>query len=242
MLYALSDLHSQLGDKPLEAARRLLRNGYEITPSVQRGGELITAAVKRPDAAPLRVYVKTHKTAAGLAIAGECSCHERRNCQHVAAVLLQALADEHTGRSDGPRAAPAAAPHTAASSIQVADTAPRQQLMYVLCPEGSPAMTLPVATFTAQRLPDGGYAATKHYDCAWALRAAVPPRFITPEDLEHLTALASFERDEHLNAPCLSGAEGARLLTGLLHTGRCHYRNLSGQPLTPGPTRALSFA
>ena len=235
MLYALSDLHTQLGDKSLEAARQLLQSGCEITPSVQRGGELITAAVKRPDAAPLRVYVKTHKTAAGLEIAGECSCHERRNCQHVAAVLLQALANEHTPRSRGSRAGPAAAPTQATSA------ATHQQLMYVLCPEGSPAMTLPVATFTAQRLPDGGYAATKHYDCAWALRAAVPPRFITPEDLDYLTTLATFKRDELLNAPCLSGAEGNRLLTGLLNTGRCHYRDLLGHPLTPGPSRPLSF-
>ena len=243
MLYTLHDLQTQLSDTALDAAHRLIETGCTIHPSVSRGGELITAVIQTAEARPYRVYVKTHTTATAVEFAGECSCQQRRDCLHIAAVLLQTLADEQRAcqtparsneQSTGLNAPPAGATEP--------DTAPDRRLLYVLVADSAPNAAVRINTYAVRTLPNGQYDAAKPYDCTSALRHAAPGRLITADDLALLTTLSKRQRDPRSNALCLSEAEDGPLLKRMLNTGRCHYAQLSTPPLTLSDPRALRFS
>jgi len=93
MIYTLSDLEAQFSPERLALGRRLFTKGLATAPNVQRGGELVTTVIRQSRNRALRVYVRAIRSGKRTVIAGECSCRKRHNCEHVAAVLLQALAD-----------------------------------------------------------------------------------------------------------------------------------------------------
>jgi len=93
MFPALNDIEAHITPERLNQGRQLFTDGRVTAPTIQRGGELITAVIPRAGSRPLRVYVRTIDNGNRVTIAGECSWPKKKNCEHVAAVLLQALAD-----------------------------------------------------------------------------------------------------------------------------------------------------
>ena len=229
MLFTLSDIQSQLGQVSFDEG---LHRGWEIAPTVLRGGELVTAIIQA-GAKRLRVYIKVRRNQIAVEIAGECTCPERKNCVHVAAVLLKVLADEGEGL-DG--AGPVAKNRPERDDLTASTT--NLQLLYVLCDAGN---NITLETFTARPEKNGGFSAVKFYDPSWALRGSAPSRFLTPTDIELLSSLARLERNQTTNLPCLIGAEGSRLLTRLVDIGRVYYKNLDSKALSLGEPRPLRF-
>ncbi len=240
MFYKLKDVQTNFGPGVLDEALYLIDSGPPITPMVQRGGELVTAVITNPGSKPFRVYVRVRKNKRAKEIAGECTCYERRNCKHVAAVLLKALLDAEEISDDvfdtdlSPRRG------TSKSGNYERTASVRQRLTYVLQLDDAVSDGVAVETLSARVLRSGGYGETHYYDPSSVLRGA-PPRFLSPLDRELLAELAKVELREFGYIPHLSGLTGERLLARVLETDRCYFEDLAEPPLRRGAPRRITF-
>ena len=241
MIPALNDIEAHIPPERLNQGRQLFTDGRVTAPTIQRGGELITAVIPRAGSRPLRVYVRTVDNGNGVTIAGECSCPKKKNCEHVAAVLLQALADRHALSDDGDAGPPASRGNIRGQSRDTVKTnghnAP-QALLYTLRID---ALQLLVKTSVARRLKHGGYSLMRHFEPG-RVNCLTPARFLQPVDLELLGALDRLPRASGTGIPLLDGPQSARLLEALLATGRCYLEQTEHQaPIGPGPARRIAF-
>jgi superfamily II DNA or RNA helicase len=241
MIPVLTDIEAHITPERLNQGRQLFTDGRVTAPTIQRGGELITAIIPRAGSRPLRVYVRTIDNGNGVTIAGECSCPKKKNCEHVAAVLLQALADRHALSDDGDAGPPATRGKIRGQSRDTVKTngpnAP-QALLYTLHID---ALHVLVETSVARRLKHGGYSLMRHFEPG-RVNCLTPARFLQPVDLELLGALDRLPRASGAGIPRLDGPQSARLLEALLATGRCYLEQVEHQaPLGPGPVRRLAF-
>jgi len=233
MLYSLKDLEEALGRELVARARVLADADGLESPLVQRGGELVTALIRGLGRKPLRVYVRIREQPQGVRIEGECTCSQRRNCLHVAAVLLKALEWEqpdvgspllagHEGASGtGPGAEP---PEPEAAGL------PR--LVYLLSPNLGAEPGVRIETFAVRGGLGAASREARPYTPAWALRG-VPPRFLSEADLTILRDLASKSAGERGAAPVYDGASLGRILG----TGRCQLAALTGPLLRRAGSR-----
>lgn len=241
MIPALTDIEAHITPERLNQGRQLFTDGRVTAPTIQRGGELITAVIPRAGSRPLRVYVRTIDNGNGATIAGECSCPKKKNCEHVAAVLLQALADRHALSDDWDAGSPATRGKIRGQSRDKVTTngpnAP-QALLYTLHID---AFHLLVETSVARRLKHGGYSLMRHFEPG-RVNSLTPARFLQPVDLELLGALDQLPRASGTGIPLLDGPQSARLLEALLATGRCYLEQAEHQaPLGQGPARRIAF-
>ncbi len=231
MLYSLEDLQAGLGQDVLAEGRRLADAGGLEPPNVQRGGELVTALIRGGGCHPLRVYVRVREQpGGGVRIEGECSCAVRRNCLHVAAVLVKALDWEQPRASMarlGGRGRGAAGENANPSATEL------PCLVYLLLPDAPEGVA--VETFAARRR-SSGYGEVRRYTPAWALRG-VPPRFLSGDDLAIMGRLGDLEAAT-VGRTTLGEGE---LLARMLETGRCHVGNLSEPPLQPAAPRQVQL-
>jgi len=119
MIYTQADIEAHLSPERFSTGWELFSEGRVTAPNVQRGGELITAIIPRAGGRPLRVYVRTRHAQDSVTINGECSCGKKTNCEHVAAVMLQALADQQALPGAAPVARNGAADISSATSKPV---------------------------------------------------------------------------------------------------------------------------
>ena len=192
MLFSLSDIETGLGPDMVALGRRLITSERLPQPDVHRDGELVTSIIRRGKSRPLQVYVRVRETPGGkVRIEGECGCNQRRNCQHVAAVLLKALEREEP------------APHRSVPSIgsalgtlaqrRPAAYAALPHLVYVVVPLRASRGGVPVEHYVA-REKNGGYAEARRYTPAWALRG-VTPRVLSGDDVQLARYLAARQAD-----------------------------------------------
>jgi hypothetical protein len=241
MFPALNDIEAHITPERLNQGRQLFTDGRVTAPTIQRGGELITAVIPRAGSRPLRVYVRTIDNGNGVTIAGECSCPKKKNCEHVAAVLLQALADRHAVSDDWDAGPPATRGKIRGQSRDTVTTngpnAP-QALLYTLHID---ALHVLVETSVARRLKRGGYSLMRHFEPG-RVNCLTPARFLQPVDLELLGSLDRLPRASGAGIPRLDGPQSARLLEALLATGRCYLEQTEHQaPLGQGPARRIAF-
>ncbi len=228
MLFTLTDISAQIPPQRFDEGWQLFTDGRISAPNIQRGGELITAIIPHPGSRPIRVYIRTDKAGGAIIINGECSCVKKRNCEHVAAVLLQALQDK--------QALPASPPK--AHKKNKPATSPQQALLYVLQP-GEDGLL--IETFAARRLKNGQYSGGAYFEPSRAARHA-PARFLVPTDLELLDALNQLPRSLEAGTPVLDGAQSSRILEAILASGRCFLQDIQwGSSLTQGVARALKL-
>lgn len=242
MLFTLHDIAAHISPGCLDLGWQLFTDGRVTAPNIQRDGELITAVLPqlRIGGRPLQVYVRTVKHQDDITIHGQCSCPLKTNCEHVAAVLLQALEDRQALHAD--EVVAAADQNTAADPARSKDRpnnpSAQQALLYTLHLDDSGVL---VDTSVARRTKRGGYAITGHYAPGHTSRRG-PARFLEPVDLELLRALDQSPRAPGTSLPRLNGTQSAALLAAIVATGRCYLESAeSGQPLKPGPARAIEF-
>ncbi|HDH15450.1 MAG TPA: hypothetical protein ENG90_03080, partial [Gammaproteobacteria bacterium] len=94
MIFTLADTAAHFSPERFDKGWLLFADGRVTAPNIQRGGELITAVIPRAGSRPYRVYVRSRNEMNEITINGECSCAKKQNCEHVVAVLLQALDDQ----------------------------------------------------------------------------------------------------------------------------------------------------
>ncbi|MEW5757733.1 MAG: DEAD/DEAH box helicase [Pseudomonadota bacterium] len=237
MIYTLHDIATHISPGCLDLGWQLFSEGRVTAPNIQREGELVTAIIPqlRIGGRPLQVYVRTHKQGEAITIHGQCSCPLKNNCEHVAAVLLQALEDRGA-LPDETAPAPPAKPLARITNEHSELPSTQQTLLYVLQFDKA---GISVETLVARRTKHG-FSVTGHYAPGRRTRGA-PARFLTPIDIELLRTLSDLPSSPSTGLPQLSGPHSGALLTALVDTGRCYFENATGQPLKRGPERALEF-
>lgn len=248
MLFTLKDITAHLPQEGFDKGWQLFTDGRVTAPNIQRGGELITAIIPQTKARLLRVYVRTGRDKNKITINGECTCAKKKNCEHVVAVLLQAL-DDRQALSNGGNAAP---PMTHGKTIdntssktpekkhtkQAHYPKPQQTLLYVLQLDEAGLL---VETSVARRLKQGGYSITSHFEPS-RVTSRTPARFLEPIDLELLGALDQLPLDPETGFTRLDGPQSAHTLETILATGRCYFEDAEwGPQLSLGPTRPIEF-
>jgi SNF2 family DNA or RNA helicase len=240
MLYTLDDLAAHIAPDRLELGWRWYRDGKVSAPNIQRGGEIVTAFIRHSYGYPLRLYIRTSKVGGAITISGECSCATKHNCEHVAAVLLQALKDCQAlpDTLTGTPGARKGARQAARGSPSVADPAATQVLLYLLRPDEH---VLFVEPKVARRLKHGGYSIGRQFNPSRTL-AHTPARFLQPQDFELLTTLDQLSFLPHLGFELSGARRSDTLFKDLLATGRCHLAGLDlGSPLRQGAKRPIRF-
>ncbi len=243
MIFTLKDITAHFSPDCFNEGWQLFTAGQVTAPNIQRGGELITAIIPVAGSRPLRVYVRTRREreSNGVTIHGECSCANRNNCEHAAAVLLQALEDRQALPVNGDPKPPATGRKTTGRSRSKSTSRPpqfQQELLYILQLDDSAVLIEPLV---ARKLQQGGHTVIRYYDPA-RVTGRTPARFLQPVDLELLHALDRSPRTGDTNIPRLDGAQSATLFEGLLATGRCYFENAQrGPPLSQGPARRIGF-
>jgi len=242
MLFTLADIEQQFNSAQLEKALQLFDDHRVKAPNVQRDGELITAIIPSPGK-PFRVYVRSSKTSNKVFINGECNCEQRHNCEHVAAVLLQALEDNQTTTSEG-RSTRLALQHskTPSGRPQTATPATLQRvLLYVLQPNDDATQGLFIQTLVARRLKNNTYGQASHYDPQRATRGT-PAGFLEPVDITLLSDVQKLPYFSGTNHSVLTGPDSAQLLAALVATGRCHYHESNTPKLSMAEPRTLDLS
>ena len=234
MIFNYDDIAAAFSARAFEEGRRWFEAGWVHAPNVQRQGALVTASLTVGGRAPLRVYIRVEKSARRVKITPECTCRQRRTvdtrgyCEHAAAVLLQALADEDSAGAE-------------IHASKAADKDRRQDftLLYSLDvdPEG-----IAVDARSANRLSDGHFRAGASFDPA-RLTRRMRPRFLTQEDVAVLERLQQLPRNS-AGHTLLTDASAAALLPALLATERVFWTfdsRPTSAPLRPGSPRALQL-
>ena len=217
MLYTLTDIEAQIAPQTFAHGLQWFTDGRVTRPNIQRAGEIVTAIIPQVGDRALRVYVRTFKDGDALTIHGECSCAKKVNCEHVVAVLLQALQDGEALPETLSRA-PSAQIQGNDSALDPArpnTTPPSQVLLYLLRLDEA---GLVVEPHVARRLKHGGYSLGRSFQLGGG-RRRTPPRFLQAIDLELLIALDRLPRS-YRDTPVLQGAESDPVLRSLLASGR----------------------
>jgi len=194
MLYSSEDLRAAFSSSLLNEARHLLDSGKVMSPDVSRSGEVITSLVNQSGKRAYRAYVRVEDSVEGpVVIRGECSCSRRGNCEHVAAVLLQALENEQGLAGDVPVQSRADRIKAAApDEVYPADV--QQRLLYQLFPDAEDGCGITVEVASARLLKSGSFGSRRPYQPGWLTRG-VPPRFLLRIDRELLTELDALAAD-----------------------------------------------
>jgi len=231
MIFTLEEITTHLPTEQLDQGWELFNNGQITAPNIQRGGELITAVIQQGKR-PLRVYIRTSKDKNGININGDCSCPQKENCGHIAAVLLQALHDKQSLPNDG-----ASVLATVDNRVKNSRAASNQALIYVLQIEEK---ALLVETYVARRLDRGGYSIGQPYHLG-RMSNRTPPRFLQTIDLELLPYLNQLAHNSLAGYPILAGKQSAQMLAAMIDSGRCFFQEAEYcEPLRLGPTIKLS--
>jgi len=237
MLFSLTDITAQLPPEHIDKGWQLFTDNRVTAPNIQRNGELITAIIPQASTRPLRVYIRTSSENNAITINGECSCETKQNCEHVAAVLLQALDDQQAlpGNNGISIAKP---PGNALKKTNAKPTDTQQALLYLL---HSDAGALHVETVVARRLKQGGYSRPRPFDAGRAL-SRTPPRYLEPVDLSLINSLNQLPYTLDTGTLQLTGPQSTQILERMLATGRSYFEDIErGAPLSLGAARTLEF-
>ena len=240
MLYCQQDVEFQCSDENYQLGMHLYEHGLIKSPNIARDGALITAAFYEYGTEPYRVYIRTTAKDGRVRINGDCSCGTRSNCEHVVAVLMQALRERgEIGESPGH---PSQSNVQPAHSLHAADSQPKSEplLIYRLRPDPNSGSVL-VSSLAARRNPSGSIKVVDYFTPGNAMRAN-PARFLSRDDIENLSILARMTVGPDEPLPKLEGVEGDWLLEKLLRTERCFVHDLSGDSLSPGEARRIEYS
>ncbi|AKS41104.1 DEAD/DEAH box helicase [Wenzhouxiangella marina] len=177
---------------------------------------VLTGVVSDAEEAVYRVYVDVSDAG----VEGDCSCARRRQCEHVAALVLTARAG--LARPERPAAVEARSPVARSS---------QQRMVYLLrlSEDGRELSVCP----SRRSLDDSGEPVATPYALS-RLEDARQPDYIGEDDLRILHELA----DRMAGALDLVwsplGPRSQGLLRAMLATGRCHWNEVGGPVLSEG--------
>jgi superfamily II DNA or RNA helicase len=252
-MFTADDLKYSLSEDAVLRGREYQRQGAVRGADFKDG--IVTGLVQGSRAAPYRVSVQVVRggaTGKGSAIfIGRCTCPVGQNCKHVAATLLQVLADQARAVETSPDQPVSDAVTRWLAEVDKAgqggaDEYPpqmRQRLIYLLTitRDWSGIPRFRVALVSVHLLKDGSFSTSqvRPYDPGTPFNGA-PAKFLRPTDLAilqrlHLSGLRHGGNGQ--DGRGLKDDDGAETLVRVLATGRCRWRTLDGPPLSEGPPR-----
>jgi superfamily II DNA or RNA helicase len=258
--YSLADIKRAIPTPYFERGLDYQRMRRVLEVHVDHQGRKVTGRVQGKATLPYKIvaYIKPRPRGAPL-IHGMCDCPVGGNCKHVAAVLIQLLAERppaverptvmerptiaarafrsnvSAGIGDAPlqdwltRLEQALAPTTTAAPADA------ERLLYLLRPDrrfDPPRLRLEL--MTVRTLKAGGYGKARPF------RGSATTRYLSAADRKILHWLAAGELFS-MGAPTLHGADGARLLQDILATGSGHWLDKDSPPLTLGEPRRMQL-
>jgi len=248
-----SDLRKEIPAPYLTRGRAYQAGGRVRNLAVRDGGARIGATVQGNRAKPYRTDVRLRNARGRVRIEGGCSCPMVFNCKHVAATLLEALAQRSSvtvARSPAPDPAPP--PATANYALQAwlenleraahgggkaAAPTEGERLLYILkLDRGLRQARAWVEIVVARPLKRGGYGKAQR----WNGKLLSHARFVSETDrdiLRWLEALRHNQPGAGLGTYALAGSAGAHVLARMLATGRCHWQSKDTPALAPGNPR-----
>ncbi len=247
-LFSLDDIKHAISSPYFERGREYQRNQRVQAVHVDHQGNMINGMVQggRPQPYHVVAYIK-FRTDGVPFIRGMCNCPVSRNCKHVAALLLQYLAEckpsaqtaAISGASNAVNDAqlkewltgleqallPVPAPATGSMPVT------QERLLYILKLDRRTAVpVLRVELLIARRLKPGGYGKTRTFRDSAILSC------LTDADRRIIHWLSGPEILTG-HGSNLHGKEGARLLHDMLATDACHWLDKDSPPLTLGEPR-----
>ena len=232
-------LRRVVGSSAFERGMEYVRKGRVLEAHLESGGG-IRGMVKGSEWKPYEQRIHLD----GTEIDGFCTCPVGENCKHVAAVLLDLMGKEETVETLDEKADPAVAAWLKELSDVFADPNAYppdvpQRVYYVLTTDAKGIVLELVAT---RVLKTGGFGKTGKLSLS-PLYSKTWPRYVLPNDVRLIESLSrSIGRTGYESKFRLVGPDGARLLQGVVATGRCVWETLEGPPFTLGPAREASLA
>ena len=161
-------------------------------------------------------------------VSGVCTCPVGRDCKHVAALLLEVLASQGLPAKPG-----------TSGTAQ-----PRERLLYrvTVAPDWNGVARFRVMPLIVTLRRDGAMVpgSARAWDPAAPATGPIA-KLLKPEDMAILAALNRFGQRQggtSLDGRGLDGVEGVDILTRMIATGRCHWRDADGPVLALGAPRS----
>jgi superfamily II DNA or RNA helicase len=251
----------------LARGRIVHARGLIIDVDVNDGGTVIVGRVRGSEPRPYKLMILLRSSNNGVIIQGTCSCAVRSNCKHVAAVLIEAEGRSSPPRvttavparptTSGPSASlgPSLSPQlqlwlgeldeACGASLAANDYPPeiKQRLLYVLNLEPGRngfASRASLTPMVARLLRSGKFGSSRIYSPS-NIYNYQPAKHLRPVDHEILGELDWLLRrtpGADLGSLLLTAKPTvARVLSVILSTGRCRWREVNGPELSAGPVR-----
>ncbi|MFV2055861.1 MAG: SNF2-related protein [Thiohalomonadales bacterium] len=255
MIFTQDDIKKEIAEGPYLLGQDIFRQGLVSSPNIQRSGEIITTVIKDQQQA-LRVYVRSQHSDQRIRIDGECSCSAKSNCEHVVAVMLQALQDhkllDDVRMDKGSSSIKRKDQNPASAMSPQTQPPPRDKhvLLYFIqpdslsfCIETAAARVLPPQELhenSHNTLPTSCYKVGQRYDPANVLRGQTA-RFISVQDKDLLLRLDGCLRHPLYDLPTLSGPDSQQLLHDIIDSGRCFLLDTNAPVLRNAASRPTRY-
>ncbi|HEU0060057.1 MAG TPA: DEAD/DEAH box helicase [Hyphomicrobiaceae bacterium] len=261
------DIARSIEPATLTRGRIVHARGRVIDVDVSDGGTVIVGRVRGSEPRPYQLMISLRPSNNGVIIQGTCSCFMRSNCKHVAAVLIEAerrappplVATAVPSRPSAGRPS-ASLGRSLSPQLQLwlgeldeacaASPAPnqyppeiKQRLLYVLDLEPGAngfASRASLTPMVASLLQSGKFGSSRIYSPS-NIYNYQPAKHLRPVDHEILGELDWLLRRTPGtglgNLPLTANPMVARVLSRILSTGRCRWREVNGPELNAGPVR-----
>jgi len=261
------DIARSIEPAALGRGRIVHARGQVIDVDVSDSGTVIVGRVRGSEPRPYQLMISLRPSNNGVIIQGTCSCFARSNCKHVAAVLIEAerrssppcvaTAVPSRPTAGGPSGSlgPSLSPQLrlwlgeldeACAASPAANEYPpeiKQRLLYVLNLEpganGFPSRAS-LTPMVASLLQSGKFGSSKIYNPS-NIYNYQPAKHLRPIDHEILGELDWLLRRTPGTGlgslPLTANPMHARVLSRILSTGRCRWREVNGPELSAGPVR-----
>jgi superfamily II DNA or RNA helicase len=261
------DIARSIEPATLARGRTVHARGQIVDVDVNGAGTVIIARVRGSEPRPYELMITLRPSNNGVIIHGTCSCPVRSNCKHVAAVLIEAeLRSPPPSVATALPAWPTPSPSpggpgrslspqlqlwlgeldevcAASSAANDYPSEIRQRLLYVLNLEpgrnGFPSRAS-LTPMVANLLQSGKFGSSRIYSAS-NIYNYQPAKHLRPIDHEILGELDWLMRRTPGTGmgslPLTANPMVARVLSIVLSTGRCRWREVNGPALSAGPAR-----
>ena len=261
------DIARSIEPATLARGRIAHARGQVIDVDVNDGGTVIVGRVRGSEPRPYQLMISLRPSNTGVIIQGTCSCFMRSNCKHVAAVLIEAerrssppcvaTAVPSLPTASGPSGSLGRSlspplqlwlgdlDEACAANPAANDYPPeiKQRLLYVLNLEpgtnGFP-LRASLTPMMASLLQSGKFGSGRIYSPG-NIYNYQPAKHLRPIDHEILGELDWLLRRTPGaglgSLPLTANPMVARVLSRILSTGRCRWREVNGPELSAGPVR-----
>ena len=255
--FSRADLERLFPNNVWLKAEQLVTGGAVIDAELERDGKSVIAKVKGERRSPYLTRVKIANGRGGrVRLTSTCTCLVYSECEHAAAALMGLL--DRAAAPEPDEVAATLEPELESWLVAMSTvgrnpqgnglgTEGAERVLYLLEPaqrswrDGGAAQPISVTTARARLLAGGAYGREQPI-AIMSLVADEPASFVRLED-QIVGRLLAFGLNGVTNGQSrrLSGAADGEALRRMLETGRCHWRNLQGQPLRFAGERAGRF-